>query len=612
MSSIGLRAAVSQTMSNLTLTRRKALQMFAAQMALTVAGCSKPNEEIVPYVQMPEGLIPGEPLRFATALPIDGYGQGILAISVDGRPIKVEGNPRHPASLGATDAFAEAAILTLYDPDRSRTPTENGAIASWDAFRAALLPKLEHHDRTAGDGLRLVTGRITSPTLLRQIDSLLTRYPLARWHVHEPIDDRMERRGDVLAFGRAVHPLLHLDRVAVMLCLDADPLGPGPTQVRNARQWIQARNSKDPQKFSQVYVAESVLTLTGTKADYRLAVDPTKISNIAIAVANVLDARLPHATLSPDLARFAEASAHDLLAHKGQALVLAGRTQPAEVHALAHWMNAQLEAPLDLIDPFDRTSSDRPLTLEALADDLHAGRVETLIVVGSNPAYTAPFDLSMAEALKKAPFTVHLGSYADETAVLCRWHLPQSHTLESWSDLRAIDGSAAIVQPLIRPLYASRSAHELLAMLAGQNDAAPYDLVRDTWRPTGGAAFEEWWRQALHDGVVAGSTPQALNIATPEVPDIKPFDGRGGFSLVLSPDPSAWDGRFANSPWLQECPKPVSKEVWGNALRYSKPAACSCHDAVVESLTPPLLECSAAGWPPSVANKIIRRGVVYR
>ena len=249
MSSIGLRAAVSQTMSNLTLTRRKALQMFAAQMALTVAGCSKPNEEIVPYVQMPEGLIPGEPLRFATALPIDGYGQGILAISVDGRPIKVEGNPRHPASLGATDAFAEAAILTLYDPDRSRTPTENGAIASWDAFRAALLPQLEHHDRTAGEGLRLVTGRITSPTLLRQIDSLLTRYPLARWHVHEPIDDRMERRGDVLAFGRAVHHLLHLDRVAVMLCLDADPLGPGPTQVRNARQWIQSRNSKDTQQF---------------------------------------------------------------------------------------------------------------------------------------------------------------------------------------------------------------------------------------------------------------------------------------------------------------------------------------------------------------------------
>ena len=272
MSSIGLRAAVSQTMSNLTLTRRKALQMFAAQMALTVAGCSKPNEEIVPYVQMPEGLIPGEPLRFATALPIDGYGQGILAISVDGRPIKVEGNPRHPASLGRNRCLRRSS-----DPDLVRSgsiahPDKNGAIASWDAFRSALLPQLEHHDKNAGDGLRLVTGRITSPTLLRQIDSLLTRYPLARWHVHEPIDDRMERRGDVLAFGRAVHPLLHLDRVAVMLCLDADPLGPGPTQVRNARQWIQARNSKDPQNFSRVYVAESVLTLTGTKADYRLAV----------------------------------------------------------------------------------------------------------------------------------------------------------------------------------------------------------------------------------------------------------------------------------------------------------------------------------------------------
>ena len=260
-------------MGNLTLTRRKALQIFAAQMALAVAGCSKPTEEIVPYVQMPEGLIPGEPLRFATALPIDGYGQG-SSRHFGRRPTdkgRGQSAPSRQPRVQPMPSPKQRSCPCTIRIDRAPRP-ENGAIASWDAFRAALLPQLEHHDRNAGDGLRLVTGRITSPTLLRQIDSLLTRYPLARWHVHEPIDDRMERRGDVLAFGRAVHPLLHLDRVAVMLCLDADPLGPGPTQVRNARQWIQARNSKDPQNFSRVYVAESVLTLTGTKADYRLAV----------------------------------------------------------------------------------------------------------------------------------------------------------------------------------------------------------------------------------------------------------------------------------------------------------------------------------------------------
>lgn len=365
----------------MTLTRRDALRIFAAQMALTVAGCSKPNEEIVPYVHLPEGLVPGEPLRFATASPIGGYARGILAISVDGRPIKVEGNPRHPTSRGATDAFAEATILTLYDPDRSRTPTENGNIASWDAFHAALLPQLEKHNKNDGDGLRLLTGRVTSPTLLRQIDNLLSHYPRAIWHVHEPIGDEFEQQGTMLAFGRSLHLLLHLDRAAVTLCLDADPLGPGPGQITNARNWIEARNSKRGQSFSRFYVAEAVPTLTGTKADHRLAAHPADISNIAIAVANVLGASLPHPSLTPGLARFAEASARDLLAHKGHALVLAGPTLSPQICALTHWMNAQLDAPVDYIEPFDRPTNREPSTLAALAKDIDAERVQTLVVI---------------------------------------------------------------------------------------------------------------------------------------------------------------------------------------------------------------------------------------
>ncbi len=451
-------------------SRRDALRIFATQMAaLALAGCSKPVEEIVPYVQMPEGLLPGEPLRFATTVPMSGYGLGVMGISVDGRPIKIEGNPRHPASLGATDVFAEAAVLSLYDPDRSRTPTMKGSITSWDAFHAALLPQLGKHANNGGDGLRLLTGRVTSPTLLRQIDGLLTRYPKAMWHVHEPIDDNLERQGTILAFGQALHVLPHLDKAEVMLCLDADPLGPGPSQIANARHWIESRNPKSPSGFSRCYVAESGQTLTGIKADHRVALHPSSISDIAIAVANALGAGMTQPKLSSAAERFATAAAQDLIARKGRALVLAGRTQRAEIHALAHWMNAQLDGPVDFIAPFDRSSTHKPSAFAALAEDLHAGRVETLVIIDCNVGYDAPADLPVAAALEKVPFSVHLGLYADETAGMCQWHLPQSHPFESWSDLRAADGTAAIVQPLIQPLYGTGSAHDLLTTLAGQD-----------------------------------------------------------------------------------------------------------------------------------------------
>ncbi|OJU25004.1 MAG: 4Fe-4S ferredoxin [Nitrobacter sp. 62-13] len=600
----------------LRLSRRDALRIFAAHMALAVAGCSKPVEEIVPYVTMPEGLVPGEPLRFATTLPMGGYGLGIMGISVDGRPIKIEGNPHHPSSLGATDVFAEAAVLSLYDPDRSRTPILRGSIASWDAFRAALLPQLAKHDVNAGAGLRLLTGRITSPTLLRQIDHLFTRYPKAMWHVHEPVDDSLERQGTELAFGRALHALPRLDKAEVMLCLDADPLGPGPSQIVNARRWIEARNPKNARGFSRSYVAASAPTLTKIKADHRLALHPAGVSDIAIAVANVMGAGMAQPNLPPSSERFVNTAAQDLIAHKGRALILTGRSQRAEIHALSHWINAQLDAPQDFIAPFDRSAEHQPSTLAALAEDIQAGRVETLVILDSNVGYDAPADLSITANLGKVPFSVHLGLYADETAGLCQWHLPQSHPFESWSDLRAIDGTAAIAQPLIRPLYETRSAHDLLTMLARQDAVSSYDLVRETWRPVGGDSFEDWWRQTLHDGVVAGTAPLSVVAAAPTRPEVTSTDEtQNELALVLSPDSSVWDGRFANSPWLQECPRPISKEVWGNALSIGAADArrlnlktgdvvrLSLKDRVIQ--TPVLV---SDGCPPGVINLTLGYG----
>jgi Anaerobic dehydrogenases, typically selenocysteine-containing len=461
---------------------------------MSLEACSKPDEEILPYVRMPENLVAGEPLRFATTLPLGGYGRGVVCISVDGRPIKIEGNALHPASLGSTDAFAEASIFGLYDPDRSRTVLQSGSIASWDMFLKALLPRVEHYRANGGEGLRLLTGCISSPTLPRQIDLILKQYPGARWHAHEPIGDESERAGATMAFGRPLQPLPQLSQARAILSLDADFLGPGPCQIQNARAWIEGRKpfSRD-NTTSRLYVIESAPTITGAKADHRLTLHPRLIHNAAIAIANALGAELPAPDLPVAVERFITAATQDLHAQHSRALILGGRALMPEVHALIHWINAELEARIDFIEPADMLFGP-PEPLYGLAQDLAQGRVQDLILIGTNPVHTAPADLNFQEILKRSSFNIHIGTHVDETASACHWHVPESHPLESWSDLQSLDGCTSLVQPLIRPLYDTRTAHELLASFLGRPDATSYELVRETWATTGIANLEDWWR----------------------------------------------------------------------------------------------------------------------
>jgi molybdopterin-containing oxidoreductase family iron-sulfur binding subunit len=558
------------------LTRRDALQLMTAHMAAALGGCSKPNEEIVPYVEMPERIVPGEPLHFATALPFAGYARGVIVTSIDGRPIKIEGNPRHPDSLGATDLFAQAAVLSLYDPDRSQTVLHEGAIASWDMFLKALLDERQRLQADQGRGFRLLTSRVTSPTLARQIDALLKVLPQARWHVHEPADDAAERGGADLAFARPVQTLPRLDLADAILALDADPLGPGPSQVRNAAAWISRRlPSGGPGAFSRFYAIESAPTLSGVKADSRVAAPAQEIHNAAIGLANMLGAGLPEVELSSEITALLHTAAADF-APPRRGLVLAGRTMAPEVHALVHWINNRLGAPVELINPADRVFDRSPGSLSELSRDLQAGQVDVLAIFNANPAYDAPADLNAAELIKKARLRIHFGLYVDETAALCTWHVPSSHSLESWSDLRAVDGTASVVQPLIVPLYATRTAHEVVAAFSGLGGVSSYDVVRQTWSAKnwsannwsakGAADFEQWWREALHHGLLPESAEKTLTLGAPSLPKIEPRTRSREISLVLAPDPCLWDGSMSNNAWLQECPKPITKEVWGNAL----------------------------------------------
>lgn len=555
----------SASRSAARIDRRRALSLLAAGIAGGLSACSRPNEEIVPYVTMPDRLVPGEPMKFATTLALSGYGRGALVTSVDGRPIKVEGNPKHPASLGATDVFMEAAVLSLYDPDRSRTVLHEGAIAPEESFRRALLDQSQAIGQGHGKGLRILTGRGTSPTLLRQIDDLLRRFPQASWHAYDPVDDPAAAAGAMLAYGRDLSIVPHFERATVVVALDADPLGHGPDQLRRARSFARGREQREG--CSRWYSLESAPTITGAKADHRVGLRPELIEEAALAIAGALGAGVRTPAIPEDVQRLVRQIGADLVSASGKSIVLAGRTLSPEAHALVHWINDRLNAPLDLIEPIDRTPSGRQGgTLPELVRDLRGGAVEQLIMLGVNPAYDAPVDLDFVDAVRRAPFRLHMGCYADETAAISNWHLPQSHPLEAWSDLRSVDGTASLVQPLIRPLYRTQTDHELIALLADGIDTPAHDLVRRTWEPQVESDFEAWWTRALHEGVISGSANPPVAPQRPKLPDFPEAKGASGFSLVLQPDSAVWDGSFANNAWLQECPRPVTKQVWGNAL----------------------------------------------
>ena len=551
--------------------RRSMLKIMGASLALGTTACSPPAEEIRPYVNMPEGLVPGEPLTFATSLPVFGPASGVLATSHEGRPTKLEGNPDHPASLGGSDAATQAAVLSLYDPDRTRGPMRKAELLSWKDFQQDLAQALRKAHEDRGRRLRILSGAILSPTLARQMEDFRTTFPDARWHRWQPVNADAAREGARMAFGRTLDARYRFDRCRVVLALDGDPLGPGPDQVRYARDFSQVRKARRGTDWlARLYAVEPTFTVTGAHADRRLALAPHDI----VIFAEALAARLAgedHPTNMDETARaFLDAVAADLGRHHGEVLIVAGERQSPAVHALVHWMNGRLGAmgnTLALIEPVEADVVDNRELLAALAAALHGDAVDVLFVLGGNPAYDAPAEMGFASALRRVPFTVRLGPYEDETSDCCLWHLPESHPLESWSDLRAPDGNASIVQPLITPLFDTRSVHEVVAMLTGGSEQSGHAIVQATWRSAGRGAFDDWWNQVLRKGVIADTAQKPFIV---EPPAERPRPGMAGapqgISLTLAPDASLWDGRFATNAWLQEIPNPLTRLVWGNAL----------------------------------------------
>jgi len=580
--------------------RRTFLKLMGASLALAgLSGCVyQPPEKIVPFVRQPQESVPGKALFFATATTLGGIATPLLARSNEGRPTKIEGNPDHPNSRGgdtpdrgssATDLFAQASILGLYDPERSDTVTYREDIRTWTTFVGEIRTALDEQRPKQGAGLRFLTETVTSPSLGAQLKAILAEFPQAKWHQYEPVNRDNARAGAITALGQPVNTIYHFDQAERILSLDADFLSGAPGTLRYARDFAARRRvTEGKHEMSRLYVVETTPTTTGASADHRLGIRPSEMEGFASQLAVRLDAQGPSASASSpaqsqptaDHGRgWFEPLARDLQQHRGASIVIAGNEAPPSVHALAHAMNSTLGnigKTVSYTDPLEVNSVDQRESLRELVQDIDGGRVELLVILGGNPAYNTPADLKLDQnRLFKTKLRVHLSSHKDETSELCHWHIPEAHYLESWGDTRSFDGTATIVQPLIEPLYGSKNAHEVLAVFSQQYDRKPYDIVRDYWRGAGGpsagnqeadgsrqtaggspassaepraavptvnqtAEFETWWRKALHDGFVPNS---ALPVKTVSLSSKSQNNTAAETTAVPAPSPEVSDTR---------------------------------------------------------------------
>src|SRR5256885_1552994 len=559
-------------------SRRGFFKLMGSSLALAgMTACTKqPFEQIVPYVKQPEEFVLGRPMFYATAFTLGGYATPLLVTSREYRPIKIEGNDRHPASQGGTDVYAQASILDLYDPDRSQNLFNMGNVSDWDTFVRGLHDPLSAQQAKKGAGLRILSQSFSSRTLADQKQQLLKKFPEAKWHFYEPINRDNAYAGAQMAFGQAVETTYKLDAADVIVSLDADFLYAGfPGMTRYARDFAKRRDP-DSGNMSRFYAIESTPTSTGAKADHRLPIRASDFDGVVRAFASFVGVYGQNGgTLGGNWGEIlAKGAAQDLLGHPGAGVVIPGEHQSPAIHALAHAINAKLGNVGKTVfysDPVPVFTGNHNDSLKELIGDMKAGNVEMLVILGGNPVYDAPADLAFGDALKNSntPLRIRLGLHNDETSELCHWNVDEAHYLEAWGDTRAYDGTVSIVQPLIAPLYGGKSAIELVAMLAGQGEPTGYELVQTYWKSKhSGADFDMTWRKWLEQGWIddTASKPKQISAKNSNFSSSTSAPDKNAIEINFRRDPSIYDGRFANNGWLQELPKPMTKVTWGNPL----------------------------------------------
>jgi molybdopterin-containing oxidoreductase family iron-sulfur binding subunit len=517
-------------------------------------------------------------------MPFHRSAYGLIVESHEGRPTKVEGNPSHPSTLGASSSRVQASVLGLYDPDRSQSVTQQGMRKSWSDFVTAWGPLSAAHAADGGAGLAVLSESFSSPTLARLVSELRARYPRMQWATYDAVSDESRIAGLRLATGRDLDLMLRFDRASVILALDADPLLTDPEMIRHARGFADGRRAgASGGAMNRLYAVEGVYSLTGAMADHRLRLESRQIAPFLAVLAMRLGAPGASSQAGTDIPgvdrRWIDAVAKDLLANRGKGLIVAGERQPAGVHAAVCALNAHLGNSGKTVTYCETKDTALPSvgSLASLVSAMKAGTVQTLVVLGGNPVFDAPADLDFASALAKVPHSIALGHTLDETSSKTEWHIPRAHYLESWGDARAVGGTLSVVQPLILPLFGGRTPVEVLGLMVWDKERPGYDIVRDTWKPILGAGeFDKKWNRVLHDGLLAGSelTEVAPDVKGEAFAELARASGSAsGLEIVFVPSPSLHDGRFANDGWLQELPDPLTKLTWDNPALVSPKTA---------------------------------------
>jgi MoCo/4Fe-4S cofactor protein with predicted Tat translocation signal len=579
-------------------SRRRFLQVMGAGMALAgVSGCKqirRPESHILAYNKMPESMVPGKAQYYATTMSLRGEAVGIIVESHEGRPTKIEGNPDHPASLGATHRQHQASILDLYNPDRSQTPLNKGQAATWEAFFAEAESMLSAAKANGGAGIRLVTGYNTSPTFNALWTEFAKSFPNAKWVVYEPAGRDSVIAGLQQVVGKAVEPHLVLKNAKRIVSFDADLTENEVGALENSKALAKTRNPDKPEDMVRFYMVESQFSATGGMADHRLRVKPSEITPALVAFAKELASQgLDFSSVGLDVATlpghvesldhaFIKATAADVLAHRAESVIAVGRNESAYAHAIGFAINRALgsegktvvyrNSTVVQLGPVVAEHQLGMNQLKALAADLDAGLVDCLLTIDVNIAYNSPADLGLVQKLSKAKASIHLGMELDETAVLSQWHLPMSHYLEAWGDAQAFDGTLSLIQPLIEPLYSTLSPIELLAKLSGNTTSSSHDLVQSVWKAKmDGLGFDKSWRKWVHDGLVIGSAGPIENVAVASgsfsklaADYVASAPKSQGIEIQFREHPNVGDGRFANNSWMQELPAPISKICWDN------------------------------------------------
>lgn len=572
----------NESSEHLGLNRRHLLQWLAAVAGLISSGaCTRqPKEYIVPYAKMPEHIIPGKSIFYATSFPLNGFGLGVLVESHMGRPTKVEGNSLHPASFGSTDAFAQASLLTLYDPDRAQAVTYMGQISSWERFTLDLQTAMQKAQTSGKNGsIRILTPTVTSPTLGDQLNSLTKQNPLIKWHQCSPMGCDNQNQGSLYAFERSVSVKYDLSMADVVVSLDADIFMNTAGRIAYAKQFSKKRlPNSGPANPNRLYSLYSTPSLTSAVSDHRLGIPPSQIEICVYALAKAVGCNLKHSvSLTSDQSQWIDNLAKDLKNHPSRGVVIVDEMQPPSVHVLAHAINDQLgnfNKTVFLIDPLEIAPTIQNQSITELVMDMKDGKVDILLILSTNPVYSLPSILDFSSAMAKVAFKAQLSLYHDETTPLCNWHIPECHYMESWGDIRSYDGTISLIQPIIEPIFASKSSLEFVAAILGQPNQRGYEIVQNYWktsRPS--STFENDFNVWLQTGSIPNTTSSPLNLK-PKLDYLNSnlFDRNQTsqqLEVCFRPDPCVWDGEFSNNAWLQELPKPLSKLTWDNAALVS-------------------------------------------